>query len=360
MSSQALAITGRGEESLAVPDKTTFFLPDNLAESIKLCEWIASSQLVPKNYMNKPADIFVAAKYGQALGLSVLQSVIAIAVINGRPGIFGDDQLAVVQSHPAYEGHKEFWEGEGEKLTAVFQIKRRNQEPHESRFSVADAKLAGLWDTRDKINSREGGEMRNPSPWHCYPKRMLQMRARAFGLRDKFADALRGMKSVEELQDYPQVEGTFSASPIEQGTTGSAPAPAPAGTGNGNNNHSQTQTPDEAAVLKQEAATFAAEWHNTSKLNHPTKDARAYLKDVLKVESSLDIAIADRKTAMEWAKTPAAKTSAEAPNTHAAAFNALGWAPKQQEEYLAKMSKFSEAQIRADLNRLVDEQNKSQ
>jgi hypothetical protein len=32
---------------------------------------------------------------------------------------------------------------------------------------------------------------------------MLQMRARAFCARDSFPDALKGLKVVEEVQDYP-------------------------------------------------------------------------------------------------------------------------------------------------------------
>jgi hypothetical protein len=44
-------------------------------------------------------------------------------------------------------------------------------------LSVADAK-GRLW-------TRKG-------PWEHYPQRMLQMRARAFALRDGFADVLRG------------------------------------------------------------------------------------------------------------------------------------------------------------------------
>ena len=43
-------------------------------------------------------------------------------------------------------------------------------------------------------------------PWTQYPKRMMQMRARGFALRDKFADALGGLITVEEAQDYQVVD----------------------------------------------------------------------------------------------------------------------------------------------------------
>jgi hypothetical protein len=60
------------------------------------------------------------------------------------------------------------------------------------QFSVTDAKKAQLWG--------KGG------PWSQYARRMLQMRARGFALRDAFPDVLRGLITAEEAQDYPTPE----------------------------------------------------------------------------------------------------------------------------------------------------------
>jgi predicted ATPase len=54
---------------------------------------------------------------------------------------------------------------------------------------VADAKKAGLWG--------------KTGPWSQYSKRMLQLRARGFALRDAFPDVLKGLVTAEEAQDYP-------------------------------------------------------------------------------------------------------------------------------------------------------------
>ena len=59
-------------------------------------------------------------------------------------------------------------------------------------FSEQDAKVAGLW-------GKSG-------PWKQYPKRMLQMRARGFNLRDNFADILGGLITAEEARDMPEAE----------------------------------------------------------------------------------------------------------------------------------------------------------
>src|SRR5690606_39168844 len=44
-------------------------------------------------------------------------------------------------------------------------------------------------------------------PWTQYPKRMRQMRARAFALRDVFPDVLRGMPIAEAVMDTPAERG---------------------------------------------------------------------------------------------------------------------------------------------------------
>ena len=51
-------------------------------------------------------------------------------------------------------------------------------------------------------------------PWIEHPDRMLFNRARAFVLRDGFADALMGLGIVEEMRDLlpdaPEIEGAGS------------------------------------------------------------------------------------------------------------------------------------------------------
>jgi len=163
------------------------FTPTNLTEAIALSKLIAGSDLAPKDFKGKPANVLIAMQMGAEVGLAPMQSLQNIAVINGRPSLWGDAALGVVQVHPEYEWHKERIEGQGDGRTAIFEIKRKGQEASGAKFSVADAKKASLWG--------------KAGPWQAYPDRMLQMRARGFGLRDKFADALRGLSIAEEAMD---------------------------------------------------------------------------------------------------------------------------------------------------------------
>jgi hypothetical protein len=160
-------------------------------DAFRFSKMVAASEFAPKDFKGKPESCMLAIQHGSEVGLSPMQSLQSIAVINGRPTIWGDAALALVQSSPVCEYVKEYVEGQGDNLTAVCEAKRRGYPaPTISRFSMADAKRAGL--------AGKSG------PWSQYPERMLALRARGFALRNAFADALRGLITAEEAQDYPQ------------------------------------------------------------------------------------------------------------------------------------------------------------
>ena len=176
------------------------FAPANLTEAIQFSDLLASSSIVPKAYQGKPQDILVCVQWGYEMGLAPMQALQNIAVINGKPSVYGDAAMALVQASPVCEDVEEFFENEGSpNPIAVCVAKRKGRKPVIVKFSVEDAKRAGLW-------GKQG-------PWSAYPKRMMQMRARGFALRDAFPDVLKGMITAEEAQDYPEEAKPVQAKP---------------------------------------------------------------------------------------------------------------------------------------------------
>jgi hypothetical protein len=162
-------------------------------DAFRFAKMVAASEFAPKDFRGKAESCLLAIQHGSEVGLSPMQSLQSIAVINGRPTIWGDAALALVQASPVCEFVYETIDGDGDQMAAVCQAKRRGYaKPTIVTFSVADAKKAGLW-------GKSG-------PWQQYPRRMLQLRARGFALRDAFPDVLRGLVTAEEAQDYPQPE----------------------------------------------------------------------------------------------------------------------------------------------------------
>jgi hypothetical protein len=182
-------------------------------DAFRFAAMVAKSDFAPKDFRGKPESCLLAIQHGSEIGLSPMQSLQNIACINGRPAIWGDAALAVAMASPVCEYVREQIEGDGEAMAATCEAKRRGYEkPTVARFSVVDAKKAGLW-------GKSG-------PWTQYPRRMLQLRARGFALRDAFPDVLKGLVTAEEAQDYPANEPAKEAAkptPSVVKVTASAP-----------------------------------------------------------------------------------------------------------------------------------------
>jgi hypothetical protein len=172
----------------------SLFSPALFQHYQKVAETLSKSNVIPKDYKGKPEDIFVAIAMGYQLGFPVEQALQDIAVINGRPSVWGDGLLALALSNPLCESIKEEPIYEGGVITGYkCTVKRKGHEPHIKSFTIQQAKQAGL--------------LGKPGPWTQYPERMLQMRARQ-AIKDKFAESLRGLRVVE-IDEYEEnvIEG---------------------------------------------------------------------------------------------------------------------------------------------------------
>lgn len=162
-------------------------VPQTMAQAMELATVLSTSSVVPKDYQGKPADIVAAILLGADVGLAPMQALQSVAVINGRPSLWGDALAAVVRGKPDFEYMKEEWD-ETTK-TAICKIKRKGEAEHVVKFGMEQAKKANL-------AGKQG-------PWTQYPERMCQMRARSWAMRDKFAHHLKGISIAEEAQDIP-------------------------------------------------------------------------------------------------------------------------------------------------------------
>jgi hypothetical protein len=183
----------------------------------------ARSEMVPKAYIGKPEMIIIAVDFGAELGLKRMQSLQSIAVINGKPGIYGDALWALIISQPTLEDAREWFEGEGDNLKAICEIKRRGRSLVREEFTVAQAKTAKLWGKK--------GYNGQDTPWITNPDRMLKWRARTFAARDTYADVLKGMQSAEELQDIADYDSapardTEPRAPVTMPKTETKPTPS--------------------------------------------------------------------------------------------------------------------------------------
>lgn len=155
-------------------------------------ELLASSSMCPEGYKKNKrpeetiADIVIAVLKGKELRpqLAPLQSVQSIAVVNGRPALWGEAVPGLCMATGQVQDVKEWFEGDfandGGEFTAICEVTRRGYSPRQGRFSRADAKLAGLGNVH-----------------RSYPKDMLMWRARHRAWHGVFPDVLSGLGTAE-------------------------------------------------------------------------------------------------------------------------------------------------------------------
>lgn len=141
------------------------------------------SKLLPDSVKTLEQAIVIALK-GKELGLPIMEALSSISVIRGKPTLSAELMLALIYRRipgvrvtfttPPEKAHEE--------CTLIFQ--RPHGDPQTFRFSIEDAKRAGL--------------LMNPS-WGKYPQAMLRARTVSAMARAAAPDAVLGCLTPEEL-----------------------------------------------------------------------------------------------------------------------------------------------------------------
>lgn len=161
-------------------------------ELVRTATFIMKSAAVKISGAQTASDVVVALMHGMEAGLSPTQCIKNVMIVNGKPTIWGDCLLAIVMNSGELETLTETMDDDQTATCRVVRVAKLVDGTFARRetirsFSVEDAKTAGLW-------GKSG-------PWKSYPKRMLQVRARGFALRDAFADRLGGLFLGEDIMD---------------------------------------------------------------------------------------------------------------------------------------------------------------
>jgi hypothetical protein len=152
----------------------------------RYAQMVVSSGLAPKSF-SRPEQVLIAVQMGAEIGLTPMQSLANIAVINGRAALWGDALIALVRRSSLCKSlGQPRYEGQGESRVCIVKAVRSNGDTAEGRFGYADAKRAGLL-TRDTYKS--------------YADRMYWRRAVGHVVHELFPDLLMGLAVAEDIQD---------------------------------------------------------------------------------------------------------------------------------------------------------------
>lgn len=190
-------------------------IPRSLEEASRYAQGLIQAGQVPdafrydgkKQNEPNPALVLMGVLKVLELDLPPQTGLAFILPLNGRFTVWGDGAWALLQRGGQVSDHRVEWInkpddwdrkkhdlelGRWPKDYGVrVSIWRKGQtSPYVGEYTVGDAMRAGLWNSTFR------------KPWIQSPERMLFNRARAFPMRDGFADALLGLGIAEETLDH--------------------------------------------------------------------------------------------------------------------------------------------------------------
>jgi len=172
--------------------------PTSWQDAQQMAVELVRSGLLP-NGIKSPQAALAIMITGRELGLTAMQALRGIHVIEGKPTISADMMLALVRR----SGECQWWrtvESTAERCT-MSTLRRGETEPTTVTWTMADAQRAGL-----------GGR----GPWRAYPSAMLRARAKADLARLVYPDVVLGVYAREELAEEREpvtIDATLVAEP---------------------------------------------------------------------------------------------------------------------------------------------------
>ncbi len=183
----------------------------SLPDLVRYAEHLAHADLLPKQFVNRPANVLYAIEYGRTLGITPIAALTGIHVIEGKPSA----SSGLIGGLVRQAGHKLRVRGDGRSATA--QIIRADDPDwtYEVTWDLQRAEQAGLCQLKDGkpwARDRNG----KPTSWEKYPAAMLKARAITEVARDACEDVLFGLHyTPEELGAYVNQDGEPVEAPVQ-------------------------------------------------------------------------------------------------------------------------------------------------
>lgn len=146
-----------------------------LTERMSYAKALATADLLPVAYRNKPGNVLLAVEYGQALGVPPMTAIQGVHVIQGKPTLSADLMAALIRR----AGHKLRVRVDPGPV-AVAQIIRTDDPnyTYECRWDMERAKTA-------KLTGKDN--------WVTNPQSMLKARAISEVAREACSEVLHGL-----------------------------------------------------------------------------------------------------------------------------------------------------------------------
>jgi len=168
--------------------------PATLDGAVRFAQLLADADLLPRQFVGRPANVLYAVEYGRTLGITPVAAITGIHVIEGKPSASSGLIGALVRK----AGHKLRVKSDGMSW-ATAQIVRADDPDftYECTWNLERAAQAGLCKIehgKPVARDRNG----KPTAWEKYTAAMLKARAITEVARDACEDVLFGLHYTPE------------------------------------------------------------------------------------------------------------------------------------------------------------------
>lgn len=163
------------------PSSALAFEPADVQSAVNLAKLLVASRLLPRT-LATPEAAFTVIMVGRELGLTAMQSIRSIHVIEGKPTMSADLMVALVKRSPVC---RYFRIVESTADVATYETLRDGEEkPTRLSWTAKQAREAGL--------AGKGN-------WKNFPDAMLRARAAAALCRAVYPDVMLGVYETDEI-----------------------------------------------------------------------------------------------------------------------------------------------------------------
>jgi len=155
-----------------------------------MAKQLASSDIVPQNYQNKPSNCLIALETANRMGLSPMFVMEQMSIVRGKRTWSGQACSSLVNNYPRFKDVELVYIGkEGTPEWGAYVSAVRKDNGKQVKGTTVTMKMAEMegWTSNTK--------------WKSMPMQMLAYRAYAFFARVYCADALNGFMVEGEPED---------------------------------------------------------------------------------------------------------------------------------------------------------------
>ena len=179
----------------------------NQERVFKLADFLSKSDIIPKHFQGKPANVFIALEMANRLQIDFFELANGLYVVHGSPAFSGTFTIGRINASGKFKTKLNFkTEGTGDNMRVTAYAQDETGELCSATVGM-DMAIAEGW-TKSKSGMI--------SKYKTMPEQMLTYRSATFFCRKHCPEVMLGGRTVEEVEDQHIVETIEAPSIVKE------------------------------------------------------------------------------------------------------------------------------------------------